>query len=590
MPDPIPPSTGTAAPVSPESRGFLQRWAPGLATLLDYRRSWFVNDLIAGLVLTAILVPVGMGYAEASGLPAINGLYATILPLVAYAIFGPSRIMVLGPDSTLAAVIAALILPLAARDPAHAVALAGTLALLSGSCSLVIGFARLGLLADLLSKPIRVGFMNAIALTVLIGQLPKLFGFSVKADDLPEKTLKLVQGIADGRTNAVALLIGAGSLALILLLKAYRPKWPGILIAVALATVASGLLDLGHVAHISVLGPMPQGLPEFRMPTASLDEVLRLLPGALIISLLSFADTSVLSRALAQRGGYQVSQNQEMIALGTANIASGLFQGFSISSSASRTPVAEAAGARTQLTGLIGAFMIALLLMFAPTLLKNLPSAVLGAVVIAACLSFADLPGMWEMYRLRKVEFALSVISFLGVAFVGVIEGIFITIALALLVLVWNAWHPHSAILARVDGAKGYHDISRHPEGRLVPGLVLFRWDAQLFFANAELFREQILNAVSSAPTEVRWVVVASDAINDVDITAADVLLMLHGELREKGIELWFAGMKGPVKDRLRHYGTLDVIGHDIFSPTVGSAVNRYRASHEVDWKDWDEV
>jgi MFS superfamily sulfate permease-like transporter len=310
MPDPVPPSTGTAAPVSPESRGFLQRWAPGLATLLDYRRSWFVNDLIAGLVLTAILVPVGMGYAEASGLPAINGLYATILPLVAYAIFGPSRIMVLGPDSTLAAVIAALILPLAAHDPAHALALAGTLALLSGSCSLVIGFARLGLLADLLSKPIRVGFMNAIALTVLIGQLPKLFGFSVKADDLPEKTLKLVQGIADGRTNAVALLIGAGSLALILLLKAYRPKWPGILIAVALATVASGLLDLGHVAHISVLGPMPQGLPEFRMPTASLDEVLRLLPGAIIISLLSFADTSVLSRALAQRGGYQVSRTR----------------------------------------------------------------------------------------------------------------------------------------------------------------------------------------------------------------------------------------------------------------------------------------
>ena len=590
MPDPIPPTTGTAPTVSPERRGFLQRWAPGLATLLDYRRSWFVNDLIAGLVLTAILVPVGMGYAEASGLPAINGLYATILPLVAYAIFGPSRIMVLGPDSILAAVIAALILPLAHGDPARAVALAGTLALLSGACSLAIGFARLGLLADLLSKPIRIGFLNAIALTVLIGQLPKLFGFSVKADDLPEKTLKLVQGIADGRTNAVALLIGAGSLALILLLKAYRPKWPGFLIAVALATVASGLLDLGRVSHIAVMGALPQGLPDLRLPTTNLEEILRLLPGAIIISLLSFADTSVLSRALAQRGGYQVSGNQEMVALGAANIASGLFQGFSISSSDSRTPVAEAAGARTQVTGLIGALMIALLLMFAPTLLQSLPSAALGAVVIAACLSFADLPGMWEMYRLRKMEFGLSVTSFLGVAFVGVIEGIFITIALALLVLVWNAWHPHSAILARVDGAKGYHDISRHPEGRLVPGLVLFRWDAQLFFANAELFREQILNAVSSAPTEVRWVVVASDAITDVDITAADMLLMLHGELRDKGIELWFAGMKGPVKDRLRHYGTLDTIGHDIFSPTVGNAVNRYRASHEVDWKDWDEV
>ena len=583
----VPELSPTASAKTPSR---LQRWAPGVATLLDYRGSWLVHDLVAGLVLTAILVPVGMGYAEASGLLAINGLYATIVPLIAYAIFGPSRIMVLGPDSTLAAVIAALILPLAVGDPSHAVALAGMLALMSGSCSLVIGFARLGLLADLLSKPIRIGFMNAIALTVLIGQLPKLFGFSVKADDLPEKTLKLVQGIADGRTNGVALLIGAGSLALILLLKAWRPKWPSILIAVALATVASGLLDLGRVAHISVLGPMPQGLPDFRLPTASFDEILRLLPGAIIIALLSFADTSVLSRALAQRGGYQVNQNQEMIALGAANIASGLFQGFSISSSASRTPVAEAAGSRTQVTGLIGALAISLLLMFAPTLLQDMPSAVLGAVVIAACLSFADVPDMWEMYRLRKVEFALSVISFLGVAFVGVIEGIFITIGLALLVLVWNAWHPHWAILARVDGAKGFHDITRHPEGRQVPGLLLFRWDAQLFFANAELFREQILAAVASAPTPIRWVVVAADAITDVDITAADVLLMLHGELDEQGVTLMFAGMKGPVKDRLRHYGTLETLGSDIFEPTVGSAVNRYRAIHPVDWKDWDET
>ena len=558
--------------------------------MVAYRPKWLLKDFGAGLVLTAILVPVGMGYAEASGVPAINGLYATIIPLIAYALFGPSRIMVLGPDSTLAAVIAALILPLAAGSAAHAVALAGMLALLSGACSLLIGFARLGLIADLLSKPIRIGFLNAIALTVLIGQLPKIFGFSIKAEDLPEKTLKLIQGIADGRTNAVALIIGAASLALILGVKRYRPKWPGILIAVVLATGVSALLDLGATAHIAVLGKLPQGLPDFQIPNVTMQEILQLLPGAVIISLLSFADTSVLSRALAQRGGYPVSQNQEMIALGAANIAAGFFQGFSISSSASRTPVAEAAGARTQMTGLVGALAIALLLMFGPALLQSLPSAVLGAVVIAACLSFADIPGMWEMYRLRRVEFGLSVISFVGVAFVGVIEGIFITIALALLVLVWNAWHPHSAILARVDGAKGYHDISRHPEGRRVPGLVLFRWDAQLFFANAELFREQVLHAVMVSPPPVRCVVVAADAITDVDITAADVLVKLHGELQELGISLWFAGMKGPVKDRLRHYGTLDTIGHEIFSPTVGSAVNLYRTTNEVDWKDWDEV
>jgi len=452
------------------------------------------------------------------------------------------------------------------------------------------GDVSLGLVADLLSKPIRIGFLNAIALTVLTGQLPKVFGFSVKGDALPDKAVGLIEGIAAGHTHRVALAIGAGSLAFILLLKRHRPRWPGILLAVVLATLVSGQFDLSGRTGLPVLGALPQGLPEFRLPVVSTAEILRLLPGAFIISLLSFADTSVLSRALAQRGGYAVSQNQEMIALGAANIASGLFQGLSISSSASRTPVAEAAGARTQLTGLIGALAIALLLVLAPTLLQSLPSAVLGAVVIAACLSFADLRGMAELYRLRRVEFGLSLISFLGVAFVGVIEGIFIAIALALLVLVWNTWHPHSAILARVDGAKGYHDISRHPEGRQVPGLVLFRWDAPLFFANAELFREQILGAVSAAPTPTRWVVVAADAITDVDITGADVLVRLQGALDERGITLHFAGLKGPVKDRLRHYGTLDRIGQDIFSPTVGSAVHLYRSRHDVDWKDWDEA
>ena len=568
----------------------LQHWAPGLVTLLNYRRDWFSRDLVAGLALTAILLPVGMGYAEASGVPAIHGLYATIIPLIAYAIFGPSRIMVLGPDSTMAAVIAALILPLSGGSVTHAIALAGMLALLSGAFSLLIGFARLGLLADLLSKPIRIGFLNAIAITVIIGQLPKVFGFSVKADALPEKTWQFAQGLAGGHTNTTALVLGTVSLALILTLKRYRPRWPGILAAVAKTTVASALWNLSATADIAVLGILPQGLPSFQFPGVTLHEVLQLLPGAAIIALLSFADTGVLSRSLAQRNGESVNQNQEMVAIGAANIATGLFQGFSISSSASRTPVAEAAGAVTQVTGLVGALAISLLLLFAPALLQSLPSAALGAVVIAACLSFADFRGMAALYRLRRTEFALSLISFLGVAFIGVIEGILIAIALALWVLIWKTWHPYSAILVRVDGSKGYHDNRRHPEGRSVPGLVLFRWDAQLFFANAELFREQVLHAVTITPPPVRWVIVAADAITDVDLTAAEVLVALHDELEIRGISLWFAGMKGPAKDRLRHYGTLDIIGHEIFSPTVGSAVNLYRATHPIDWKDWDEV
>jgi high affinity sulfate transporter 1 len=568
----------------------LQRWVPGLTTLRNYPRAWFFHDLAAGLVLTAILVPVGMGYAEASGLPAIHGLYASIIPLLAYALFGPSRILILGPDSTLTAVIAALILPMAAGSVERTVALAGMLAILSGLCSVLIGLARLGMVADLLSKPIRIGFLNAIALTVLVGQFPKVFGFSVKDDGLLGKTTALVQGIAAGKTNLVALLIGVSCLALILLIARYRRRWPGILIAVVLATTVSAWLNLADSAHIAVVGSLPQGLPHWQFPQVSLSDIEHLLPGAVIISLLSFADTSVLSRLLAQRGGYQVNQNQEMLALGMANVAAGLFQGFSVSASASRTPVAESAGSKSQLTGVVGALTVATLLMLTPWLLQSLPSAALGAVVIAACLSFADVAGMREMYRLRKVEFALSLTSFFGVALMGVIQGIVITLALAMLLLMWNAWHPYFAVLARVDGTKGYHDITRHPEGRQVPGLVLFRWDAQLFFANGEVFREQAKHAIATAPTPTRRLVVVAEAITDVDITAADALVSLYQELKQQNIELCFAALKGQVKDRLRDYGTLDIIGHDIFAPTVGNAVNLYRATHTVDWKDWDEV
>lgn len=574
----------------PPSTHWMERWAPGLAALRHYQREWLLDDLVAGLVLTAILVPVGMGYAEASGLPAIYGLYATLVPLLVYATFGPSRIMVLGPDSTLAAVIAVLILPLAQGSTERAVALAGALAILSGACSWLIGFARLGMISDLLSKPIRIGFLNAIALTVLVGQLPKIFGFSATADGLTERVLRWIQGIATGQTNTVALAIGAVCLAMIVLIRRYRPHWPGILVAVVLATLVSGAFDLNRHANLAVVGGLPQGLPAFHLPWLSWADLQHLLPGAAMISLLTFADTSVLSRAMAQRMGYAVNQNQEMMALGAANMVAGLFQGFSVSASSSRTPVAQSAGAKTQLTGVVGAVAIACLLLVTPNALQSLPSAALAAVVIAACWSFADFPAMWGLYRLSKVEFALSVVSFLGVAFVGVIEGIFITIALAILVLVWNVWHPYFAVLARVDGVNGYHDLARHPEGRPVPGLVLFRWDAQLFFANAEIFSQAVHRAVAQAQTPTRRVVVVADAITDVDITAADALIALHRDLQQQQISLWFAGMKGPVKDRLQHFGTLDVFGHDTFSPTMGHAVSRYRSTHTVDWKNWDEA
>jgi high affinity sulfate transporter 1 len=565
------------------------KWLPGVRTLRTYQRSWLARDVTAGIVLTALLVPAGMGYAEASGLPAIYGLYATIIPLVVYAIVGPSRILVLGPDSSLAPLIAATILPLAASSEAEAVALAGMLAILSGLLCVLAGLARFGFIADLLSKPVRYGYMNGIALTVLLSQLPKLFGFSTDAEGVIPEARAFARGVAGGETNSVALSIGVACLVVILACKRWRPKIPGVLVAVVAATVAVGAFGLADRHDLSVVGSLPKGLPSLQIPSVSADHLGALVAGAIGIALVSFADTSVLSRTFAIRGGYRVDPNQELVALGAANVAAGFFQGFSVSSSSSRTPVAEAAGARTQVTGLVGALAIALLLLFFPNLVRNLPNSALAAVVISAALGLIEAAGVRKLYRLRKTEFALSIACFLGVAVLGVIEGIFIAVGLALLNFIWRAWRPYDAVLGRVDGLKGYHDVTRYPEAKRIPGLVLFRWDAPLFFANAEVFADHVRQAIASAPPPVRWVIVAAEPVTDLDTTAADVLWELEEELAAEGVDLRFAEVKGPVTDRLKRYGLFDRFGADHFYPTVGQAVSAYLEATGVEWTDWED-
>jgi high affinity sulfate transporter 1 len=536
-----------------------------------------------------VLVPVGLGYAESAGLPAITGLYATKVPLIDYAIVGSSRFLVIGPDSALAGLIAATVLPLAAGDPDRAVALAGMLAMLSGALCCLAGLFRFGFIADLFSKPIRYGYLNGIALTVLVGQLPKLLGFSVGGDSLLQRADELVRGVLGGQVNGAACAIGVACLVVVLAFKRWAPRWPGVLIAVVGATLTVSFFDLAATAGVSVVGAMPQGLPAIRIPDVALDDLGSLLPGAVAIALLSFADMSVLSRTFAARGGYTVDSDQEIVALGLANLAGGLFQGFSVSSSASRTPVAESAGAKTQLTGVVGAACIAFLLLVAPATLHNLPHTVLSAVVIAACLALVEIPGVVRLYRMRRGEFALSIVCFLGVAFLGAIQGIFLAVGLALLAFIWRAWWPYHAVLGRVDGLKGYHDVTRHPEARRIPGLILFRWDAPLFFANAEIFRERVLRAVAEAPTPATWVVVAAEPVTDVDMTAADMLAELDRTLHAAGMDLCFAEMKGPVKDMLKRYGLFTDLGAENFFPTIGQAVDRYLARYHVEWQDWEE-
>lgn len=561
----------------------MSRFIPLLATLRNYKSDWLIHDVIAGLVLTAVLVPVGMSYATASGLPAIYGLYATIIPLIAYALFGPSPILVLGPDSALAGLIAATILPLAAGNSDKAVALAGMLAILTGTLCIMAGLARFGFITDLLSKPIRQGYLNGIALTVLIGQLPKVFGFSVSGSNFLQETNGLILGIWNGQINWTACIIGFSCIAVITGFRLWASRIPGVLIAVIGATVISSVWDLSAVAGISVVGPMPQGLPEFRIPYVSFADFGNLCAAAVAIALVSFADMSALSRTFALRTGHEVDSNQEIIALGTANIAAGFFHGFAVSSSASRTPVAESAGAKTQITGIVGALCIALLLIFAPTLLRNLPYAVLGAVVICACMNIVEVRAVIRLLKLRPEEFTLSMVCFSGVVLLGVIKGIFIAVGLALLAFIWRAWRPYSAVLGHVDGLKSYHDVSRHPEARRIPGLVLFRWDAPLFFANVETFREQVLRAIADAPTPAKWVVVTAEPITDIDTTSADVLADLDNSLHEAGMDLFFAEMKGPVKDLLKRYGLFTRIGVENFFPTIEQAVERYLTVHKID-------
>jgi high affinity sulfate transporter 1 len=563
-------------------------WLPGILTLRQYQPAWLPHDVIAGVVLATMLVPVGIAYAAASGVPGIYGLYATIVPLLAYAVFGPSRILVLGPDSSLAAVILGVVLPLSGGDPVRAVALAGMMAVVSGIVCILAGMARLGFVTELLSKPIRYGYMNGIALTVLISQLPKLFGLSIESDGPLRNLWVLAEAILGGRMNWTAFAIGAGTLAVILLLKNSK-RVPGILIAVVGATVIAGVLDLAARADVSLLGPLPQGLPAFAVPWITYADIVPVLVGGSAVALVSFADTSVLSRAYAARMGTRVDPNQEMVGLGAANLAAGFFQGFPISSSSSRTPVAEAAGARTQLTGVVGALAVTLLLLVAPNLLRHLPAATLAAVVIASAIGLIEVIDLARIFRIQPWEFWLSIVCLVGVAVLGAIPGIGLAIAIALIEFLWDAWRPYSAVLGRADEVEGYHDITRYPEARQIPGLVLFRWDAPLFFANAELFKERVLEVAARSSVPVRWLVVAAEPVTSIDVTAADTLAELDATLHVAGTELCFAELKDPVKDKLKRFGLFERIGERFFFPTIGAAVSGYLESHAVDWVDWKD-
>jgi high affinity sulfate transporter 1 len=575
----------TAGRETTQRPGRWRTFVPGVRLATTYERKWLSKDIVAGLVLSALLVPQGMAYAELAGLPPVTGLYTSVLCLLGYAVFGPSRILVLGPDSALGPMIAATIAPLMLADqsPERAIALASMLAIIVGLVMLLAGVGRLGFVADLLSKPTQIGYMNGLAITILIGQLPKLFGFSTSADGLIDQTWAFFKGLFAGEANVRAAAIGISSVVGILILTRFLPKVPAVLVAVVLTSITVNIFNLQDKG-VSTIGVLPQGFPKFTFPLVGLSDLGTLTLGALAIALVALADTISTASAFAGRRGDRVDGNQEMIGIGAANIAAGLFQGFPVSTSASRSAVAEQAGSRSQVTGVVGAAVITFVLLFANGLMKYVPQPTLAAVVIVAALSLADVPATRRLWRERHAEFYLSLAALLGVALLGVLPGILIAVALSILNVFRHAWWPYQAELGLVDGIGGFHDISMHATAKVLPGLVVYRFDAPLIFANSRTFSEQIRALCDQRPG-LRWIVIASEPMTDVDTTAAGMLTELDEWLNARGVTLAFAELKDPVRQKIDRYNLTRTIDPEHFYPTVDDAVAQYQAQFGGAWE-----
>jgi high affinity sulfate transporter 1 len=556
------------------TRRAAERYVPGLRAVRTYERSWLSADVVAGLVLAAILVPQGMAYAELAGLPPVTGLYTTVACLIGYAIFGPSRVLVLGPDSSISPLILAAITPLlVGADPAEAIALAGMRAIMVGLIEVGLGLGRLGFVADLLSTEVQVGYMNGLGITIIVGQLPKLFGFSTDADSFFEELQAFVDGI--DQTDATTLVVGLCTLLVLLVLPRFTTKVPAVLVAVVGATVVSAALDLA-ADGVATVGALPQGVPSPELPWTQASDLGPLLVAALGITLVSLTDTIATATSFAARRGDEVEPNQEMIGMGAANITAGLFQGFAVSTSGSRTAVAEQSGARSQLTGVVGAGLVVVLLLFLNTLLADLPQTALAAVVISAALSLMDLGILRRYFRVRKSALALSLVATAGVVFFGVLQGIVVAIVLAILMFFRRNWWPHGAVLGHVPGLEGWHSVDGHDDAVQLPGIVVYRWEAPLFFANASAFRQQVRQLARER--QPSWIVLQCEAVTDIDVTAADMLRELDDELNAQGIHLAFAEMRSRLQQQVLRYGLMKTLDHDHFYPTITMALDEVRA------------
>lgn len=550
----------------------ITRWMPGLAALRDYKLAALPHDLAAGLTLGAVMVPVGLAYGELAGLP-LAGLYGSMLPLLAYALFGSSRQLVVGPDTAMAAIVAVAVAPLALGDPGRMALLAAGLGVMVGVLCLLAGVLRLGFVADFLSKPVIVGFMHGLALVIIGAQLPKVLGLKSEGETTIEQFASLVARLGDA--NLMTLAIGGASFAVILLCRRFVPRVPGAVLALVGSVLAVVWLGLDKQG-VAVVGKIPAGLPGLSLPVLTLDDFEDLLPVALVAALLSFSDTMITARGFAARNRYRIDGNQELLGIGMANLVSGLNQGLPISASDTRTAVAEAAGGRTQMTCVVAAAVVAGVMLWLAGLLFYLPQAALGGILVASAWGLCDFAEFGRLWRFRGISLAGALVTLVGVVTLGVMEGILVGVVFALVLLLRALAFPVDTVLGRTpDG--GWHDVAHRADAVPVPGLLVYRFSAPLFFANCNQFRDRIEGLIASAPAAapVRGVVLDGGAIVDVDLMGCETLSEVYEALQARGIGFAIGNLRDRVKRDIERGLTLvPGGGDDITFPDVAAAAS----------------
>jgi high affinity sulfate transporter 1 len=545
----------------------VERFVPGLRTLRTYEMSHLRFDIAAGLSVAAVALPVGIAYADIARVPAVIGIYSAIFPLFAYALFGSSRQLMTGPDAATCIMAAAAVGAIAGGDPGRYAATMVAMTLLTGLFYVAAGILRLGFVANFLSHPILIGYLNGIALLVLIGQLPKLFGFAPGTGGFFRQFATFVESLE--RTHVPTLILGVALLVLLVALRRFAPRIPAPLVVVVAGIAAVQLLNLSD-RGVAVLGEVPAGLPKLGFPSSGLDALGPLMRDAAGLMLISFTSGVLTSKSFAQRSGYDVDANQELIGFGACNIASGLVQGFPVTGADSRTAVNCAMGGRTQLVGIVAGATMLVFLIFLTAPLAQLPTAALAAIIVVSACGLFDFAATSDLRRISRRELSFSLTTTVGVLVLGVLPGVLIAVVLSLLWLLWLGLRPHDAVLGRRPGSSGWHDMKDFPDARAIPGLLVYRFDANLVFFNCDYFKERVREHIASASTPVEWVVVDISPVNVVDYTAVHRLKAFREELEARGILLGHArgkhalarffrpGVRSREFAGLRDFGTLE--------------------------------